>query len=33
LAKNNLQFDIGGVAGLNRDAPDLELYVGMSRRF
>ncbi|MFA5963983.1 MAG: transporter [Sphingomonas sp.] len=33
MAKDNLQFDIGGVAGLSRDAPDLELYVGMSRRF
>src|SRR3569833_551762 len=32
-AKDNLQFDAGGVAGLNRDAPDLELYVGVSRRF
>jgi hypothetical protein len=32
-AKDNLQFDVGGVAGLNRDAPDLELYIGVSRRF
>ncbi len=32
-AKDNLQFDVGGVAGLNRDAPDVELYIGVSRRF
>ena len=32
-AKDNLQFDVGGVAGLNRAAPDVELYVGVSRRF
>jgi hypothetical protein len=29
----NLQFDAGAVAGLNGAAPDLELYVGVSRRF
>ncbi|MEG3144767.1 transporter [Sphingomonas sp. RT2P30] len=33
MAKDNLQFDIGAVAGLNRDAPDAEVYVGISRRF
>ena len=33
MAKDDLQLDIGGVAGLNRDAPDVELYVGISRRF
>jgi hypothetical protein len=33
MPKDNLQFDIGAVAGLNRDAPDLELYVGIARRF
>jgi len=33
MPKNNLQFDMGAVAGLNHDAPDLELYVGISRRF
>ena len=32
-ANENLQLDIGGVAGLNRDAPDVELYAGVSRRF
>ena len=32
-AKDNLQFDVGGVAGLNRYAPDVELYMGISRRF
>ena len=32
-AKDDLQFDVGGVAGLNRDAPDVELYIGVSRRF
>jgi len=32
-AKDNLQFDVGGVAGLNRNAPDVELYIGVSRRF
>jgi hypothetical protein len=29
----NLQFDIGANAGLNRASPDLELYVGVARRF
>lgn len=33
MAKDNLQFDVGAVAGLNRDAPDAEFYVGVSRRF
>jgi len=32
-ASDDLQLDIGGVAGLNRDAPDVELYAGISRRF
>ena len=32
-AKDDLQLDLGTVVGLNRDAPDLELYVGVSRRF
>jgi len=31
--RDNLQLDIGTVAGLNRDAPDFELYAGISRRF
>lgn len=29
----NTQFDIGGVAGLNRNSPDAEIYVGIARRF
>jgi hypothetical protein len=29
----NLQLDIGANAGLNRASPDLELYVGVARRF
>lgn len=33
MAKDNLQLDIGAVAGLNHDAPDIELYVGVARRF
>ena len=33
MATDALQFDIGAVAGLNRDAPDVELYLGISRRF
>ncbi|WP_404371077.1 transporter [Sphingomonas sp. MMS24-J45] len=32
-ARDDLQLDIGAVAGLNRSAPDLELYLGVSRRF
>ncbi|MBN8814260.1 MAG: transporter [Sphingomonas sp.] len=32
-AGDNLQFDIGGIAGLSRDAPDIELLAGVSRRF
>ena len=32
-AGDDLQFDIGGIAGLNRDAPDVELLAGVSRRF
>lgn len=31
--RGDLQFDIGAVAGLDADSPDLELYVGMARRF
>lgn len=30
---DDLQFDIGANGGINRDAPDIELYVGVSRRF
>ena len=29
----NLQFDVGAVAGLNRDTPDARLYAGIARRF
>lgn len=29
----NLQLDAGAVFGLNRDSPDLELYVGAASRF
>lgn len=32
-AGDNLQLDIGGIAGLNRNAPDVELLAGISRRF
>ncbi|MEA3029094.1 MAG: hypothetical protein QOG13_419 [Sphingomonadales bacterium] len=32
-ANDNLQLDIGANAGLNRGSPDLELYVGVARRF
>lgn len=27
------QVDIGGVAGLNRDSPDVQVYIGVARRF
>ncbi|TCM17669.1 outer membrane putative beta-barrel porin/alpha-amylase [Novosphingobium sp. PhB165] len=30
---DDLQLDAGGNVGLDRDAPDLELYFGISRRF
>jgi len=33
MPNSNLQLDMGAVAGLNHDAPDAELYVGVSRRF
>jgi len=33
MVSKTMQFDMGGVAGLNRDAPDAELYVGVSRLF
>ncbi|WP_375397661.1 transporter [uncultured Sphingomonas sp.] len=33
MANDDLQLDSGAVAGLTRDAPDVELYVGISRRF
>ncbi|MFD2501781.1 hypothetical protein ACFSTI_26965 [Rhizorhabdus histidinilytica] len=31
--RDDLQFDIGANGGLDRHAPDVELYVGVSRRF
>jgi hypothetical protein len=31
--KDGLQFDMGAVAGLNSASPDLEVYVGVARRF
>lgn len=30
---NNLQIDAGANVGLDRDAPDMEVYLGVSRRF
>jgi len=33
LAGKDLQFDVFGAAGLDRAAPDVELYAGVSRRF
>lgn len=33
LAKDDLQLDLGAVAGLNHDTPDARLYAGVSRRF
>lgn len=32
-ASDDLQFDVGGIAGLNRAAADIELLAGISRRF
>ncbi|MES2494875.1 MAG: transporter [Pseudomonadota bacterium] len=31
--RDDLQFDVGANNGLNRHTPDLELYIGVSRRF
>jgi hypothetical protein len=33
MPSDRWQFDIGAVAGLNRAAPDAELYAGVSRHF
>jgi hypothetical protein len=33
LARPDLQLDVGANAGLSHDAPDVELYVGIARRF
>jgi Putative MetA-pathway of phenol degradation len=32
-ASDDLQFDIAGATGLNRDTPDVELIAGIARRF
>jgi len=31
--KDQVQFDVGANAGLNRHTPDVELYLGVSRKF
>jgi hypothetical protein len=31
--RDNLQLDVGSVAGLNHASPDLSLYLGVSQRF
>lgn len=33
MPRKTLQLDAGAVAGLNRNAPDIELYAGIARRF
>lgn len=33
MPKKDWQLDVGAVAGLDHDAPDAELYAGVSRRF
>lgn len=33
MARKDLQFDVGAVGGLNRGAPDIELYAGIAKRF
>lgn len=33
MAKDDLQLDVGAVAGLNHDTPDARVYAGVSRRF
>jgi hypothetical protein len=32
-SKDDVQFDIGANAGLNHDSPDVQLYIGIARRF
>ena len=32
MVRDDFQLDLGGVAGLNHDAPDAEVYVGIARR-
>ncbi len=31
--RDGLQFDVGAIAGLNAASPDVELYLGVARRF
>lgn len=33
MPRKTLQLDVGAVAGLDRNAPDVELYAGIARRF
>jgi hypothetical protein len=33
MATKDLQLDLGGVAGLTKNAPEIEFYAGVSRRF
>lgn len=33
LAQEQMQFDIGANAGLNRNSPDIEIYFGIARKF
>lgn len=33
MASKTMQLDMGGAAGLNRDAPDAEIYLGIARLF
>lgn len=33
MAGKDTQLDMGAIAGLNRDTPDMELYLGVVRRF
>lgn len=33
MPRKTLQLDVGAVAGLDRNAPDLEIYAGIARRF
>ncbi|MDO7841984.1 transporter [Sphingomonas immobilis] len=32
MVRDDLQLDIGGIAGLDHDAPDAEIYFGIARR-
>lgn len=33
LAQEQMQFDVGANAGLNRNSPDIEIYFGIARKF